>query len=218
MNRLILRYGYPLTAVILAIFAWVIYQRVSHGWNDAVVLAVSAAIVYVISVPAFLFFWPRITLSGFKRAVLKHGFGDGPIPVNTLYATPDAASSPASRGSLIATGAEDLVYFGGWLDLRDGPQVLRVPEMADRYYSIQFTDPSDGANFAYVGKRTTGTKAGDYVLTGPTWKGPVPDGMIQVSFPNHSALVLGRVFVESDSDRPAAYTLATQMQLAPLNQ
>jgi hypothetical protein len=42
--------------------------------------------------------------------------------------------------------------------------------------------------------------------------------MEQISSPNHSALVIGRVFVESDSDLPTAYALAKQMQLAPLNQ
>jgi hypothetical protein len=35
--------------------------------------------------------------------------------------------------------------------------------MAGRYYSVQFTDPSKNTNFAYVGKRTTGMKAGDYL-------------------------------------------------------
>jgi len=28
---------------------------------------------------------------------------------------------------------------------------------------VQFTNPSDNTNFAYVGKRTTGTQAGDYL-------------------------------------------------------
>ena len=31
--------------------------------------------------------------------------------------------------------------------------------MNDRYYSVQFTDPAKNTNFAYVGKRTTGTQA-----------------------------------------------------------
>jgi hypothetical protein len=217
MNHLILKYGYPITAVTLAIFAWVVYQRISRGWSDVVVLAVAAVIVYALGVPAFIYLWPRLTVSGYKSAIVKHGFGDGPIPVNTLYAVPSTSSPSASPGSLMATGADDLLYVGGWLDLRKGPQVLHVPDTAGRYYSVQFTDPSDNANFAYVGKRTTGTKAGDYVLSGPGWKGTVPNGMTQIFSPNDSALVLGRVFVEGDSDLPSAYALAKQIQLAPLN-
>ena len=217
MNRRILQYGRPLTAVILAVFAWVVYRRIASG-QDIVPLAIAAVIVWAIGTPAFLYLWPRFTVGAFKRAILRQGLGDGPIPVNSLYAVPGTASPSSSAGSLMATGAEDLLYVAGWLDLGKGPQVLHVPDMAGRYYSVQLTDPSTSANFAYVGKRTTGTRAGDYVLSGPGWKGTVPKGMTAISSPGDSALVIGRVFVESDSDLPVAYALAKQIQLAPLNQ
>ena len=95
---------------------------------------------------------------------------------------------------------------------------LHVPDMAGRYYSVQFTDPSNNTNFAYVGKRTTGTEAGRYLISGPDWKGAVPQGMAQISSPNNSVLVLGRVLVKSDSDLPTAYDLTKQIQLTPLKQ
>ena len=218
MNRLILKYGYPITAVILGVFAWVIYRRISRGWSEVIPIAVTAVIVWALGTPAFIYFWPRLTVAGFKRAIVKRGFGGGPIPVNTLYAEPNISSASASNASLLGTGTDDVLYVGGWLDLRNGPQVLHAPDMAGRYYSVQFTDPSNSANFAYVGKRTTGTKAGDYLLNGPDWKGTVPKGMTQISSPNNSVLVIGRVFVESDSDQPTAFALAQQIQLAPLNQ
>ena len=63
MNRLILRYGYPITGVILLIFAWVVYQRIARG-SDIITLAVTAGIVWVIGAPAFIWFWPRITVGG----------------------------------------------------------------------------------------------------------------------------------------------------------
>lgn len=217
MNRLVLTYARPLTAVILAVFVWVIYRRIASG-GEIIPLATAALIVWGLGLPAFLYFWPRITVTGYKRAILRHGFGDGPIPVNTLYAVPGTSSPSASRGSLMATGADNLLYVGGWLDLSLGPQVLHVPDMAGRYFSLQFTDPRTSANFAYVGKRTTGTKAGDYVLSGPGWEGTVPNGMTQISSPTDSALVIGRVLVESDSDLPIAYALAKQMRLAALHQ
>jgi hypothetical protein len=216
MNRLIVKYAYPITTVILVIFALVIYQRLTHGWSNIVVLAVAAVIVWVLAAPTFIYLWPRITVTGFKNAILKRGFGGGPIPVNTLYAEP-SISSASPTGSLMGTGTDDVLYIAGWLDLKDGPQILHVPDMADRYYSVQFTDPSSSANFAYVGKRTTGTEAGDYLLSGPRWKGIVPNGMTQISAPHSSVLVIGRVFVDSESDQPPAYELAHQIQLAPLN-
>jgi hypothetical protein len=130
---------------------------------------------------------------------------------------PKLSSPSASNSSLLATGTNDVLYVGGLLDLSKGPQVLHVPDMAGRYYSVQFTDPSDGTNFAYVGKRTTGTEAGDYLMSGPGWKGTVSQAMTQIASPNNSVLVIGRVFVESDSDLPTAYGLAKQIQLTPLS-
>ena len=170
---------------------------------------------------AFIYLWPSFILRVFKWAILVKGFGDGPVPVNTLYTEPqelfaDPIHPPASASKLATTGVNrDTLPAVGWLNLRKGPQILHVPNMAGRYYSVQFTDPSNNTNFAYVGKRTSGTDAGDYLITGPGWKGAVPRGMAQISSPNNSVLVLGRVFVESDSDLPAAYYLAKQIRVVP---
>ena len=217
MNRLILKYKYPMTFAILTVLAWVVYRYFSMGGSQLITFVVVAVFVWGLGTCVFLYFWPPITYSAYKRAVVQHGLGGDPIPVNTLYAVPTLASPAASNSSLLATGTNDVLYVGGWLDLSKGPHVLHVPDMAGRYYSVQFTDPSDGTDFAYVGKRTTGTKAGDFLITGPGWKGAVPQGMKQVSSPNNSVLVVGRVFVENDSDLPTAYGLAKQIQLTPLN-
>lgn len=171
----------------------------------------------------FIFFWPGLLLSVYKRAILVKGGGDGPIPVNTLYTEPqalfaDPLHAPASASKLMTTGANhDTLLTVGWLDLNKGPLVLHVPDMNERYYSVQFTNPSNNTNFAYVGKRTTGTRAGDYLITRSGWKGQAPSGMPQISSPNNSVLVIGRVLVESNSDLPTAYKLSKQIQLTPLN-
>jgi len=217
VNRFILKYAYPVTFVILAILAWVVYRIFSAGGSGVIWFIVVAVIVWGLGTVVFLYLWPTFTYSAYKRAVVQHGLGGGPIPVNTLYATPNRASPTASTGSLLATGTDDVLYVGGLLDLSKGALVLHVPDMAGRYYSVQFTDPSDGADFAYVGTRTTGTEAGAYLLSGPGWKGTVPQGMTQIASPNNSVLVIGRVFVESDSDLPTAYALAKQIQLTPLS-
>jgi hypothetical protein len=217
MNRLILKHGTAVTIVILAVFAWVIYRRIANGGVDAIILlAATAVVVWVLGAFVFIYFWPRITVNGFKRAIVARGFGGGPIPVNTLYAVPQTPSESASSGSVIATGTDDLLYLGGWLDVKGGPRVLHVPGMDDRYYSVQFTDPTSGANFAYVGKRTTGTAAGDFLLCEPNWDGYTPDGTIRIDVPHRTALLIGRVYVADEDDRGAAYALAKQIQLAPL--
>ena len=171
-----------------------------------------------------IYFWPRLMLSVYKRAALGKGFGDGPIPVNTLHAQPQRlfaepiAAQTASGSNVLTVGVNhDTLLTAGWLDLSRGPLVLHVPDMTDRYYSVQFTDPSNNTNFAYVGTRTTGPQAGDYLLTGRNWKGPVPDGMKRIASPNNSVFVAGRVLVKSDSDLATAYNLSKQIQLTPFS-
>lgn len=171
----------------------------------------------------FIYMWPRLMLSVYKRAILVKGGGDGPIPVNTLYTESQALFAdplhpPASASKLMTTGVNrDTLLTIGWLDLKKGSQVLHVPDFSERYYSVQFTDPSKNTHFAYVGTRATGTQAGDYLITGPGWKGQVPDGMTRIAAPNSAVLVLGRVLVYSDSDLATAYDLSRQIQLTPLS-
>jgi hypothetical protein len=171
----------------------------------------------------FTYFWPLLLLYVYKRAILVTGFGEGPVPVNKLYTQPPALFAdplrvPVSGSKLSVTGVNrDTLITIGWLDLRPGPQILRVPDMAGRYYSVQFTDTSKNTNFAYVGKRTTGTGAGGHLISGPGWKGAAPLGMPQIFSPNHSVLVIGRVLVFNESDLPTAHELAQQIQLTPLS-
>ena len=165
-----------------------------------------------------IYFWPRALLSVFKRAILVKGFGDGPIPVNSLYVQSQAQFADpvgAAAGSRLATTGvnRDTLLAVGWLDLRRGPRLLRVPDAGGRYYSVQLTDPATNTNFAYVGTRMTGTQAGDYLITGPSWAGQVPNGATRISSPNNSVLVVVRVLVYSETDLSNAHDLAERIEL-----
>lgn len=179
-------------------------------------------VAWVVGTFLFIFFWPHLVINHFKRAIVDQGFGDGPVPINTLYTEsqklfgdPLHTSLPPGSSNLMSVGVNhDTLLTVGWLDLSKGPQVLHVPDFSGRYYSVQFTDPFD-VDFAYVGTRTTGTQAGDYLITETDWKGQVPSGMKQISSPNNSVLVIGRVLVYSESDLSTAGDLAKQIRLIP---
>ncbi len=180
-------------------------------------------VAWALGTSLLVYFWPHLVNNIYKRAILNQGFGEGPVPINTLYTEPQAlfaeplTARSASGSNLATTGVNhDTLLTVGWLDLSTEPQVLHVPDFSGRYYSVQFTDPFN-VNFAYVGTRTTGTKAGDYLITEPGWKGQVPSGMTQISSPNNSVLVIGRVLVYSDSDLLTAYDLSKQIQLTPFS-
>ncbi len=179
-----------------------------------------AIVALAIGTVAFVYVYPSLIYNAWETDIVAHGVDAGSrsgIPVNTLYAVPDLASPLASNSAVLVTGSNtDTLYVGGWLDLGTGPQVLHVPDMAGRYYSVELVDPRDGTAFAYVGRRVTGTNAGDFVISGPGWKGTVPSGATQLSSPDNSVFVIGRVLVENDGDLASAYRLAKQIQLTPL--
>ena len=189
--------------------------------HHLVIVGSVAIVAWVIGTLLLVYFWPHLVNNIYKKAVLSQGFGEGPVPINTLYTEPQALFAdplhpPASASKLATTGVNhDTLLVVGWLDLSSRPQVLHVPDFSGRYYSVQFTDPFN-IDFAYVGTRETGTQAGDYLITGPGWKGEVPRGMKQVSSQDNSVLVVGRILVYSDNDLSTAYDLAKQIQLAPL--
>jgi hypothetical protein len=165
---------------------------------------------------AYIDYYPHLIYNALANAVVNNGAGATPnstgIPINTLY-TLTTLASPSTHNNL-AGGNHDTLYTMGVLDLSKGPQVLSVPDMDGRYYSIEFFDPWGDAS--YVGQRTTGTQAGDYLISGPGWKGNLPTGMKQIASSDNSVLLLGRVLVYNDSDLATAYNLSKQIQLTPL--
>jgi hypothetical protein len=93
---------------------------------------------------------------------------------NTLINVP-RVYTPADTA--IQTPNSDTPYSFLGADLRTEPLVLTVPEIEkDRYYSIQLIDAYT-FNFAYIGSRTTGNGAGNFLLAGPNWKGEKPLGI-----------------------------------------
>ncbi|WP_299781714.1 DUF1254 domain-containing protein [uncultured Formosa sp.] len=80
----------------------------------------------------------------------------------------------------VQTPNSDTPYSWSGLDLRAEPIVLTFPEIeANRYYSVQFIDAYT-FNFDYLGTRTSGNKAGSYLIAGPNWNGEIPDGINKV--------------------------------------
>jgi hypothetical protein len=219
-----MKYKHSFTFLLVMIAAWVLgtfafmhfsLQPLVDNLQQLLIFLLVVIVVWVAGTFVLVYFWPRLMLLGIKRLVTQRGVdadSSSGVPVNSLYAVPNRAS-PQGTSKILTTGTDDVLYVFGWLDLSKGPQVLHVPDFSGRYYSVQFTDAADGADFAYVGTRTTGSQAGEYLITGRGWKGQVPSGMAQISSPNNSVLVIGRVLVESDSDVSTAYDLSKQIQL-----
>jgi hypothetical protein len=121
-------------------------------------------------------------------------------PFNVLHNT-DHVYTPAD--TTVQTPNADTPYSILALDLRAEPLVLTLPPIQeDRYYSVQLVDLYT-FNLGYLGSRTTGNGGGKFLLAGPNWHGPTPDGMKGVErFHTQFGLALIRTQLFGPSDLP----------------
>ncbi|MDH3201630.1 MAG: DUF1254 domain-containing protein [Myxococcales bacterium] len=111
----------------------------------------------------------------------------------------------------------DTMYSFAWLDLRAQPIVITVPQIEKRYYSIQLIDMFTN-NLGYIGTRTTGSKAGSYLVAGPEWQGVKP-GDVKRVFRSASNFVycIIRTGVNGPNDVPAVARIQQGYHLTPMN-
>ncbi len=126
-------------------------------------------------------------------------------------------ATPADKD--IVSPNNDTPYSWAWLDLRREPIVLQVPAVdKDRYNVFQWFDLYTH-NFAYVGVRTTGYKAGNYLFAGPNWKGDVPAGITKV-FRSETDIIgtLTRTSVDGEDDIPNLRAIQHHYVFKPLSE
>ena len=127
----------------------------------------------------------------------------------------------------------DTLYSVSVFDLRKEPIILSVPDLGDRYFTFELAGLNSD-NFGYVGKRTTGSKAGNYAIIGPDWKGELPEdvqsvapsagyrtlgdtGLPYVVSPNNHVIMFGRTAVKGPEDVAAVNQIQDQYKLTPLS-
>ena len=80
----------------------------------------------------------------------------------------------------IVTPNSDTPYCFVWGDMRAEPLVLTIPEIEkERFYEVQLVDLFTH-NYSYVSTVAKGNVPGKYLLTGPDWKGEIPEGITEV--------------------------------------
>jgi hypothetical protein len=133
-------------------------------------------------------------------------------PINQfghMRAFPTAAFKEVVRANV------DTLYSSAFLDLSSGPLVLSVPDTQDRYYLMPLMDAWTNV-FATPGKRTTGTRAGNFLITGPDWIGSIPAGMQQFKSPTNMVWILGRTQTNGIEDYAAVHAIQDGYKLTPL--
>ena len=122
------------------------------------------------------------------------------------------------QDTAVVTPNSDTPYSFACLDLRAEPFVFSVPAVEkERYYSLQFCDWNT-FNYGYVGSRSTGAEAGDYLVVGPDWKGGTPAGIKGVLRPTTQfTLVIVRTQLFGADDMPNVVEVQEGYKLQPLS-
>lgn len=94
-------------------------------------------------------------------------------PFNTYYHYLTLASPSVSP---FRAPNNDTLYSTAWLDLRQEPAILEMPDTAGRYYTAHIMDLTT-ETIANIGQRLYGTDAATFAITGPGWKGELPAGI-----------------------------------------
>ena len=172
---------------------------------------------YTLGVQAYIYSYPYVYLPELRYQWVTKPVDPENVPyapLNHFWHSNKLITPEYQNGG---TPNNDTLYSEAWVDISKEPVILSVPDMGTRYYAIEMGG-MDSDNFDYVGQRTTGTKAGNYAIVGPGWKGQLPKGvkLLQPS-PTPFALFLARTFVSGSDDVPVALKLMAQYKITPLS-
>jgi hypothetical protein len=109
----------------------------------------------------------------------------------------------------------DTSYSVGRLELSGGPLVIDVPDTRGRYYVLQLLDVYSNT-IGYIGRRTTGTRAGSFVVVPPRYDGPLPAGVRRIRSPTDTVWLLGRTLVRDEADLATVVPLLRGFTVTPL--
>ncbi|MEA1910876.1 MAG: DUF1254 domain-containing protein [Spirochaetota bacterium] len=178
-------------------------------------LVVTFLITFVLAVISIIYFAPRLIMRGaqFKLTNSETVTSEGIAPLNSISHT---HRFPTAEDRVIVRLNTDTFYSSGWFQLKDEPFVVHVPETDGRYYSLQFNDVWTNA-FAYIGKRTTGSEEGSYIIVGPKWEGDLPDGVKVITSPSNLIWVIGRTMFLGADDVEKVIAIQEQITFTPLS-
>lgn len=111
----------------------------------------------------------------------------------------------------------DTLYSSAWINVGAEPYVLQVPDEDGRFYLMPML--SGWTNiFAVPGTRTTGTKAQNFAIVGPNWKGTLPNNVKELKSPTNMVWILGRTYCTgTPEDYKAVHAIQDQYKLMPLS-
>ncbi|MGH6782347.1 MAG: DUF1254 domain-containing protein, partial [Sphingomonadaceae bacterium] len=164
---------------------------------------------------AYIFGYPLVTMEMTRRVITNVADPVGTrAPMGQIIKLrhyPDA-----SFRDVTAPNA-DTLYTTAFFDVGKEPWLLSIPDMKGRYFLMPMLDGWTTV-FQVPGKRTTGTGAQTYAITGPGWNGSLPEGVKEYKSSTSLVWLLGRIYCTgTPEDYAAVHKLQDEFKLVPLS-
>jgi hypothetical protein len=174
---------------------------------------------YTLGVQAYIFGYPWVFLSQIKyqwvAVTPKNPELTPNMSLNHFWHSKNITTSDYRDGG---SPNNDTLYSITWLDVSEEPIILSHGDMGDRYFTFEIASMTSD-NFAYVGKRTTGSRTGHFAIVGPKWKGKLPKGVNKLeASPTNSVLIFGRTAIRGADDLAATHLAQDRYKVTPLSQ
>ncbi|HPL80153.1 MAG TPA: DUF1254 domain-containing protein [Burkholderiaceae bacterium] len=181
----------------------------------AVEAAAKEAEARAIAIESYVYAYPLVTMEMTRRVMTNVAEPEGShAPMGQfvrMRSYPDA-----SYRDVTAPNA-DTLYTTTWIDVSKEPWILSLPDMKDRYALFPMLDGFTNV-FQVPGKRTTGTKAQTYAITGPGWSGELPAGVTEYKAPTALVWIIGRIYCTgTPEDYKAVHALQDKISIVPLS-
>jgi len=171
---------------------------------------------HAIGVDAYLYFYPLVSMDITRKQFtnVEPGKVFGKAPMNMFVSAPEYP--PADFKGVVRVNF-DTLFSIAWLDLTKEPVIVSAPDTGGRFYLLPMLDMWTDV-FASPGWRTTGTQAGNFLVTPPGWTGATPAGMARISAPTPYVWIIGRTKTDGPSDYGAVHKIQAGYKATPLSQ
>jgi hypothetical protein len=178
--------------------------------------AITEEEAHSIGVDAYLYFYSPVTMDLTRKQLTNQEPKPGGIggPMNSFA---NVGAFPTADMRVVVRPNFDTLYSSGWLDLTKEPMVVSAPDTGGRYYLLPMLDMWTDV-FASPGWRTTGTGAGNFLVTPPGWSGTVPDGFTRIDAPTPYVWIIGRTKTDGPADYDAVHKIQDGYKITPLSQ
>jgi hypothetical protein len=188
--------------------------------------AITEAEAHAIAVDAYVYFYPLVTMDVTRRQFTNVELGKelGKGPMNTFNNVPEYP--PADFKGVVRPNF-DTLYSIAYLDMTKEPVVVSVPDTNGRYYLLPMLDMWSDV-FASPGWRTTGTQAGNFLVTPPGWRPDLRDRFVEefklpkdtqrIDAPTPYVWIIGRTKTDGPSDYDAVHKIQAGFKVTLLSE